>query len=53
MEFLRLEEAIARYVRDGHQLALEGFTHLIPFAAGREIIRQGLWKVSDREVRAP
>jgi glutaconate CoA-transferase subunit A len=41
MEFLRLPEAIARYVRDGDQLALEGFTHLIPFAAGREIIRQG------------
>src|SRR5476649_3063902 len=40
MEFLELPEAIARYVRDGDQLALEGFTHLIPFAAGREIIRQ-------------
>jgi len=41
MEFLKLPEAIARYVRDGDQLALEGFTHLIPFAAGHEIIRQG------------
>lgn len=40
MEFLKLPEAIARYVRDGGQLALEGFTHLIPFAAGQEIIRQ-------------
>ena len=40
MEFLKLAEAIARYVRDGDQLALEGFTHLIPFAAGQEIIRQ-------------
>src|SRR5579871_935853 len=28
-------------VRDGDTLALEGFTHLIPFAAGHEIIRQG------------
>src|ERR1700733_14599840 len=28
-------------VRDGDVVALEGFTHLIPFAAGHEIIRQG------------
>jgi glutaconate CoA-transferase, subunit A len=28
-------------VRDGDMIALEGFTHLIPFAAGHEIIRQG------------
>jgi glutaconate CoA-transferase subunit A len=35
-----LEEAIAANVRDGDALALEGFTHLIPFAAGHEIIRQ-------------
>jgi glutaconate CoA-transferase subunit A len=28
-------------VRDGDVIALEGFTHLIPFAAGHEIIRQG------------
>jgi glutaconate CoA-transferase subunit A len=39
---LRLDEAIARYVRAGDRVALEGFTHLIPFAAGHEIIRQGL-----------
>ena len=37
---LRLDEAIARYVRPGDRVALEGFTHLIPFAAGHEIIRQ-------------
>ena len=37
---LRLDEAIARYVRPGARVALEGFTHLIPFAAGHEIIRQ-------------
>ncbi len=36
-----LREAVAEYVRDGQTLALEGFTHLIPFAAGHEIIRQG------------
>ena len=36
-----LKEAIAGLVRDGDFVALEGFTHLIPFAAGHEIIRQG------------
>ncbi len=36
-----LGEAIAGLVRDGDTVALEGFTHLIPFAAGHEIIRQG------------
>lgn len=36
-----LSEAIAAHVRDGACIALEGFTHLIPFAAGHEIIRQG------------
>jgi glutaconate CoA-transferase, subunit A len=40
MELLPLAAAIERHVRDGHSLALEGFTHLIPFAAGHEIIRQ-------------
>lgn len=39
-EFLALREAIAAYVHDGSTIALEGFTHLIPFAAGHEIIRQ-------------
>jgi glutaconate CoA-transferase, subunit A len=38
---LSLPDAIARYVTDGAMVALEGFTHLIPFAAGHEIIRQG------------
>ena len=38
--FLALAEAIATHVRDGDTVALEGFTHLIPFAAGHEIIRQ-------------
>jgi glutaconate CoA-transferase, subunit A len=40
MELLPLADAIARHVRDGQSLALEGFTHLIPFAAGHEIVRQ-------------
>jgi glutaconate CoA-transferase subunit A len=35
-----LRELIERHVRDGDCVALEGFTHLIPFAAGHEIIRQ-------------
>ncbi|HEY2842395.1 MAG TPA: CoA-transferase, partial [Bryobacteraceae bacterium] len=37
---LSLSEAIRETVRDGDTVALEGFTHLIPFAAGHEIIRQ-------------
>ena len=35
-----LPQAVANLVRDGDSVALEGFTHLIPFAAGQEIIRQ-------------
>ncbi len=35
-----LREAVAEHVHDGDTLALEGFTHLIPHAAGHEIIRQ-------------
>lgn len=38
--FLSLADAIAEHVQDGDCVALEGFTHLIPFAAGHEIIRQ-------------
>jgi glutaconate CoA-transferase subunit A len=38
--FLNLADAIAEHVHDGACVALEGFTHLIPFAAGHEIIRQ-------------
>lgn len=37
-----LDEAVGRLVHDGDTVALEGFTHLIPVAAGHEIIRQGL-----------
>jgi len=39
-EFVSLRDAIDQYVTDGATVALEGFTHLIPFAAGHEIIRQ-------------
>jgi glutaconate CoA-transferase subunit A len=39
-KFCSLEEAIARNVFDGDVIAMEGFTHLIPFAAGHEVIRQ-------------
>src|SRR5919204_3128759 len=40
-EIASLGEAIAALVRDGDVVALEGFTHLIPHAAGHELIRQG------------
>lgn len=38
--FSSLAEAIRDGVKDGDSVAMEGFTHLIPFAAGHEIIRQ-------------
>ena len=38
---LQLRDAVQDLVHDGDIVALEGFTHLIPFAAGHEIIRQG------------
>ena len=38
---LPLDEAVGELVRDGDVVALEGFTHLIPHAAGHELIRQG------------
>jgi len=41
MPILGLKEAMALHVHDGQSVALEGFTHLIPFAAGHELIRQG------------
>lgn len=36
-----LSEAISKFVSDGDTVYAAGFTHLIPFAAGHEIIRQG------------
>jgi glutaconate CoA-transferase subunit A len=41
MPLLSMREAMTEFVRDGACVALEGFTHLIPFAAAHEIIRQG------------
>ena len=40
-QFLPLAEAIEASLRDGDTVAMEGFTHLIPHAAGHEVIRQG------------
>ncbi|MDZ7745504.1 MAG: CoA-transferase [Halobacteriales archaeon] len=40
-ELTSMEDAIDAAVEDGQTLYLGGFTHLIPFAAGHEIIRQG------------
>jgi glutaconate CoA-transferase subunit A len=40
-EIVSLADAIARSVHDGDVVAMEGFTHLIPHAAGHEVIRQG------------
>jgi len=38
---MSMKEAVGRYVNDGDLLVIEGFTHLICFSAGHEIIRQG------------
>ena len=40
-KLITLSEAVSRYVADGDVVYAAGFTHLIPFAAGHEIIRQG------------
>jgi glutaconate CoA-transferase subunit A len=40
MQVASLQAVIEQHVHDGQSVALEGFTHLIPFAAGHEIIRQ-------------
>ena len=39
-KLMSMSEAVARYVADGSTVVIEGFTHLISFAAGHEIIRQ-------------
>ncbi len=39
-KYYPLADAIQTHIHDGDCVALEGFTHLIPFAAGHEIIRQ-------------
>ncbi|HEY2284608.1 MAG TPA: CoA-transferase [Streptosporangiaceae bacterium] len=40
-EIVSLAAAIGAAIHDGDTVAMEGFTHLIPHAAGREVIRQG------------
>src|SRR5512136_2054537 len=39
-QFMSLAAAVEANVRDGDVVAMEGFTHLIPYAAGHEVIRQ-------------
>jgi glutaconate CoA-transferase, subunit A len=41
-EFWNLQQTIEKFIHPGDSVALEGFTHLIPFAAGHEIIRQSI-----------
>ncbi len=40
-KLIPLSEAVSQFVHDGDSIYAAGFTHLIPFAAGHEIIRQG------------
>src|SRR5215475_3867658 len=40
-QFVSLSAAVEMAVHDGDLVAMEGFTHLIPHAAGHEVIRQG------------
>ncbi|HSO26698.1 MAG TPA: CoA-transferase, partial [Anaerolineales bacterium] len=40
-KLISLAQAVQQYVHDGDTVYAAGFTHLIPFAAGHEIIRQG------------
>src|SRR5947207_4245452 len=47
MQLGSLQEVIDQYIHNGQSIALEGFTHLIPFAAGHEILRE---KRRDREL---
>jgi glutaconate CoA-transferase subunit A len=39
-ELMTMSDAIARFVKDGDCFAIEGFSHLICFAAAHEIMRQ-------------
>ncbi len=41
-KIVSMSEAVRESVKPGNEIYLEGFTHLIPFAAGHEIIRQGI-----------
>ncbi|HEY1617865.1 MAG TPA: CoA-transferase [Streptosporangiaceae bacterium] len=39
-QIVSLSAAVSSAIHDGDMVAMEGFTHLIPHAAGREVIRQ-------------
>jgi len=39
-KMMTMKEAVSKYVKDDDAIYLAGFTHMIPFAAGHEIIRQ-------------
>lgn len=39
-QIVPLSEAVSQLIADGDCVAMEGFTHLIPHAAGHEVIRQ-------------
>lgn len=41
-KIVSLDAAVREYIKNGDTVAMEGFTHLIPFAAGHEVIRQGI-----------
>lgn len=45
-EIVPLRNAVSTLIADGDCVAMEGFTHLIPFAAGHEVIRQGIRNLS-------
>ena len=40
-KIMPLDQAVRENLKDGDTVAFEGFTHLIPHAAGHEAIRQG------------
>src|SRR5712671_3858754 len=40
-EIVTLGDAVSSAIHDDDEVAFEGFTHLIPFAAAQEVIRQG------------
>ena len=50
--FLSMRNAVAEYVHDGASIAMDGVTHLIPFAAGHEIVRQQKRDLHARTERA-
>ena len=39
-EFMTLKQAVSTHLEDGMFAAFEGFTHLMPYAAAHEVIRQ-------------